>query len=140
MGRIEHLIDVYESWDYDSLVDEAVELTYPLENIVARLGIVRETPLYVVMMIGAYFMDADGSVDGAEDSLFRDIYKGQPINISGFRYMQSYRNQNWEPIIERILRLCSSSERETILRFGMVVCASDGFITDSERRRILRWA
>ena len=138
MGYWENLIDVYESWDYDSLVDEAYHLSSAVSNDVARHYNVNE-PLFAALMIGCYFMDADGFVDGAESSLFRDIFEGRPIDISGDAFYRSYKQKGWQPWVEQYLRNCSRKELENALRFGMVVCASDGFIQAPERRRILMW-
>lgn len=138
MGYWENLIDVYESWDYDSLVDEAYHLSSAVANDIRRHYNVNDE-LTAALMIGAYFMDADGMVDGAESSLFRDIFEGRPIDLSGDTFVRYYKRNNWQPWVESYLRNCGRRELENALRFGMVVCASDGFIRQEERRRILRW-
>ena len=63
MGYWENLIDVYESWDYDSLVEEAYQISCAVRDDINRHYNVND-PLFAAIMIGAYFMDADGMVDG----------------------------------------------------------------------------
>lgn len=138
MNYWERLIDVYESWDFDSLCDEAYELSCTVRDDIRRNCNVRE-PLYAAIMVGVYFMDADGFADGAEVSLFRNLFEDQPIDLGGDRFLAEYRRYNWQPWVESYLRNCSKSALEAALRFGMVICASDGFIRDEERQRILRW-
>ena len=140
MGKYERLIDAYESWDLDSLCDEAYTLScYLRDNIARRCSNVRD-PLVAALMVGAYFMDADGFSDGDEDELYRRLFKGAPMSESGFYWLRDYREYNWQPWVESYLSSCSSSELEVALRFGIVICSADGFVKDSERRRILRWA
>lgn len=138
MNYWERLIDVYESWDFDSLCDEAYELSCTVRDDIRRNCNVKD-PLYAAIMVSAYFMDADGFADGAEVSLFRNLFEDQPIDLGGDRFLAEYRRYNWQPWVESYLRNCSKSVLEAALRFGMVICASDGFIRDEERERILRW-
>jgi hypothetical protein len=138
MNYWERLIDVYESWDFDSLCDEAYELSCAVRDDIRRNCNVKD-PLYAAIMVGVYFMDADGFADGAEVSLFRNLFEDQPIDLGGDRFLAEYRRYNWQPWVESYLRNCSKSALEAALRFGMVICASDGFIRDEERERILRW-
>ena len=138
MGYWENLIDVYESWDYDSLVEEAYELSCLVRDDINRNYNVNDA-LFAALMVGAYFMDADGFVDGAEHSLFRDIFADRPIDLNGDTFRAYYKRNNWQPWVESYLRNCSRRELENALRFGMVICASDGFIEAPERRRILMW-
>ena len=138
MGYWENLIDVYESWDFDSLVDEAYELSCAIEKDIARKYNVQSS-LYAALMVGAYFMDADRFADGAEVSLFRNLFVNQPIDLGGDALLAAYKRQGWENWVLEYLRNCNSSALEAAVRFGMVVCASDGFIRDEERNRILRW-
>ena len=67
MNYWERLIDVYESWDFDSLCDEAYELSCAVRDDIRRNCNIKD-PLYAAIMVGAYFMDADGFADGAEVS------------------------------------------------------------------------
>lgn len=138
MNYWERLIDVYESWDFDSLCDEAYDLSCAVRDDIRRNCNVRE-PLYAAIMVGVYFMDADGFADGAEVSLFRNLFENQLIDLGGDRFLAEYRRYNWQPWVESYLRNCSKSALEAALRFGMVICASDGFIRDEERERILSW-
>ena len=138
MGTYERLIEVYESWDLDSLCDEAYYLSCELRDNIARRCNVKD-PLVAALMVGAYFMDADGMSDGDEDELYRRLFKGAPHSESGFYWLRDYRQYNWEPWVVSYLRNCSSSELEVALRFGIVICSSDGYVKDSERSRILRW-
>ena len=80
MNYWERLIDVYESWDFDSLCDEAYELSCAVRDDIRRNWNVKD-PLYAAIMVGAYFMDADGFADGAEVSLFRNLFEDQPIDL-----------------------------------------------------------
>jgi hypothetical protein len=84
-------------------------------------------------------LDVTKFADGAEVSLFRNLFEDQPIDLGGDRFLAEYRRYNWQPWVESYLRNCSKSALEAALRFGMVICASDGFIRDEERERILRW-
>ena len=138
MGYWENLIDVYESWDFDSLVDEAYELSCAVRDDIGRKYNIND-PLYGALMVAAYFMDADRFVDGAEESLIRNLFEGQPIDLGGSTFHRSYKNGNWEPWVETYLNNCDRRALEAALRFGMVICASDGFIRSEERRRILKW-
>ena len=138
MGYWENLIDIYESWDYDSLVDEAYTLSCAVRDDIAN-RFNTNYPLFDALMVAAYFMEADGMVDGAESSIIRDLFEGQPIDISGDVMYQSYKRGGWKPWVESYLRSCRGRALEAALRFGMVICASDGFIRDSEKRRILMW-
>ncbi len=138
MGYWENLIDVYESWDFDSLVDEAYELSCAIRDDIQCKYNVRDA-LTAALMVGAYFMDSDGFADGAEVSLFRNLFEGQPLDLGGDVILAAYKRHNWQPWVENYLRNCSKRSLEAALRFGMVVCASDGFIRDEERSRILRW-
>ena len=138
MGYWENLIDVYESWDYDSLVDEAYELSCAVrDDIASRFN--TNDPLFAALMVAAYFMEADGMVDGAESSMIRDLFEGRPIDISGDTMYHSYKRNNWKPWVESYLSSCRGRALEAALRFGMVICASDGFIRPEEKRRILMW-
>ncbi len=133
-----HLIDVYESWDLDSLCDEAYDLSCAVRDDINRRFDVRD-PLYATMMVGAYFVDADHFADGDEDALFRRMFEGQPLDLSAHRFLLEYRRNNWQPWVENYLRNSSSSSLEAALRFGIVICAADGFIREEEKERILKW-
>ena len=138
MGYWERLIDVYESWDYDSLVEEAYDLSCAVRDDIARRFSVND-PLNAAFMVAAYFIDADGFADGAEVSIIRDLWEDQPIERGGDFLLRAYRSYDWQPWVESYLRSCRGDALEAALRFGMVICASDGFIRDEERRRILKW-
>ena len=138
MGYWERLIDAYESWDYDSLVEEAYHLSCAVRDDIARRYNF-EDPLNAAFMIAAYFIDADRFADGAEVSLIRDLWEGSPIERGGDFLLRAYRQYDWQPWVEAYLNNCGRDALEVALRFGMVVCASDGFIRDEERSRILRW-
>ena len=138
MNYWEKLIDVYESWDYDSLVEEAYHLSCAVRDDIAR-NYDMEDSLNAAFMVAAYFIDADRFADGAEVSLIRDLFEGHPIQRGGDFLLRAYRDYNWEPWVLSYLRNCSSHALEAALRLGMVVCAADGFIRDEERIRILRW-
>ena len=140
MGKYEGMMDMYESWDLDSFCDEAYYVSCALRDDVARKCRDIRDPLTAALMIGAFFMDADGQSDGDEDELYRRLFKGAPMSESGFYWLRDYRQYNWEPWVINYLRSCSSYELENALRFGIIVCSADGFIKDSERSRILRWA
>lgn len=139
MGYWERLIDMYESWDFDSLVDEGYELACAIRDDIQRNYNTNDA-LFDALMVGAYFMDADRFADGAEVSFFRNLFTNQPIDLGGDTFLSIYRSRNYQPWVERYLANCSSSALEAALRFGMVICASDGFIRDVERERILKWA
>ena len=139
MGKFERLIDIYESWDLDSLVEEAYHLSCVVRDDIAQSCSGVKNPLVAALMIGAYFMDADGQADGDEDELFRRLFKNAPMEESGFYWLRDYRQYNWEPWVLSYLNNCSHSQLENAVRFGIVVCAADGFIKESERARILRW-
>lgn len=138
MGYWERLIDMYESWDYDSLVEEAYEISCAVRDDIARRYDVGD-PLNAAFMVAAYFIDADRFADGAEVSLIRDLFEGHPIERGGDFLLRAYRQYDWEPWVLSYLRNCGRSALEAALRFGMVVCAADGFIRPEERARILRW-
>ena len=138
MGYWERLIDAYESWDYDSLSEEAYHLSCAVRDDINRKFDVKD-PLFAALMVASYFMDADRFVDGAEESIIRDLFEGQPLDLGGSTFYRSYKQYNWQPWVESYLNSCSGSSLENALRFGMVICASDGFIRDEERARILRW-
>jgi hypothetical protein len=140
MNKYEHLIEVYESWDLDSLCNEAYYLSCDLRDCIASRCNVRD-PLTAALMVGAYFMDADYRSDGDEDELYRRLFKGAPMSESGFVWLREYREYNWQPWVEDYLRsIRSAHELDVALRFGIVICAADGYINDAERNRILRWA
>ena len=63
MGKYESLMDAYESWDLDSLCTEAYYISCALRDDVARKCRDVRDPLTAALMIGAYFMDADGQSD-----------------------------------------------------------------------------
>lgn len=138
MGYWERLIDAYESWDYDSLVEEAYHLSCVVRDDIARRCNVND-PLSAAFMVAAYFIDADRFADGAEVSIIRDLWEGSPIECGGDYLLRAYRQYNWQPWVESYLYNCTSDALEAALRFGMVICASDGFIRDEERYRILKW-
>lgn len=138
MGYWERLIDAYESWDYDSLVEEAYELSCAVRDDIARRYNF-EDPLNAAFMVAAYFIDADRFVDGAEVSIIRDLWEGHPIERGGDFLVRAYRQYDWQPWVESYLYNCGRQALEVALRFGMVVCASDGFIRSEERSRILKW-
>lgn len=138
MGYWENLIDVYESWDHESLVEEAYQLSCVVRDDIIRAGY-NGNALTAALMIAAYFMDADGMVDGDESTLIRMLFEDQPLDLSGDRIYASYKRYNWEPWVLDYLRNCSRSARENAVRFGIVVCSADGYIRESERRRILYW-
>ena len=89
-----HLIDVYESWDLDSLCDEAYDLSCAVRDDINRRFDVRD-PLYATMMVGAYFVDADHFADGDEDALFRRMFEGQPLDLSAHRFLLEYRRNKY---------------------------------------------
>ena len=136
MTKYENLIDIYESWDLDSLIDEAYHLSCAVRDDIARIPNVQD-PLCAALMVGVYFMDADGRVDGDEDTLYRRLFEGAPFHQSGFHWFNAYKKYNWEPWVINYLRNCSSSALEHAVRLGIVICAADGFISESERERIL---
>lgn len=138
MGYWERLIDMYESWDYDSLVEEAYQLSCVIRDDIARRYDMRD-PLNAAFMVAAYFIDADRFADGAEVSLIRDLWEGSPIERGGDFLLRAYRQYDWEPWVIDYLHSCRGETLEAALRFGMVICASDGFIRDEERYRILKW-
>lgn len=139
MGKYDRLIDIYESWDLDSLVQEAYYLSCAVRDDIARNYSVND-PLVAAMMVGAYFVDADRFADGDEDELFRRLFKGAPIEESASAWLRDYRKYNWEPWVLNYLRNCSHSELENALRFGIVICSADGYVNDLEKERILRWS
>ena len=138
MGYWDNLIDIYESWDHDSLVEEAYQLSCDIrDDIRSRFNV--DNPLYAALMIGAYFMDADRFADGDEVTLFRNLFEDRPLDLGGDVLLRSYQRQGWQPWVENYLRTTSGRAFEAAMRFGIVVCAADGFIRPEERQRILRW-
>jgi len=138
MGYWENLIDVYESWDLESLCEEAYHLSCDVRDDINRKYNV-EDPLVAAIMVACYFMDADRFVDGDENSLIRNLFEGSPLHLSGDAFYRSYKRNDWESWAVSYLNGCHGRALEAAIRFGIVVCAADGFIRDEERRRILKW-
>lgn len=139
MGYYDDMMEMYESWDLESLIDEAYYVSCALRDNIAKSCYDVKDPLVAALMVGAYFMDADGFSDGDEDTLYRKLFKNAPMYESGFYWLNDYRKYNWEPWVINYLRSCNSKDLEVALRLGIIVCSADGYIKDCEREIILKW-
>lgn len=133
-------IEIFESYDFDSLCEEALPLFRYIERHLLENSNFGDDSWFGAMMVGCYFVDSDRFVDGAEESLFMSMFKRYHHDFSASNFMREYKRYEMQNWVENYIYNSHGELRNVILALGCIICASDGFITESERERILKWA
>lgn len=129
------IIEAYESYDCDSLCEEANLLSDVIYGYLKRNFPIKDALIYMVDC-GFYFVDIDREFDGAESDVFRAVYGDNQIY---YQSIASYRRYSREYAITRVMVNAPASVREAFFRFGCCLLASKGYISQQERSVLLKW-
>lgn len=138
MSRWDTIIENYESNDCESLGEYAFELLEELmqyfENFESK-----ETSAKYAFYCAIYFADIDNFVDGGEEDVLRHALNDFNINTNFTLMQRNFRQYGYGRIVEQLISDAPYRIREIFARLGCAICSGKGYVSENERRVILKW-
>ena len=136
MANWERIMDAYESWDIDSLAEEAhAQGDVFYDFALARLGNAEDAD-FLLLCAAVFFISTDDFFDGAEEDVFLGTFSSKSDYYAG---LSDYKNGG-EALLQRIWPYLPRNVLESLLRMGCCYFAAKGYMSEKERNVIRRFA
>lgn len=132
----------YVNTDQKQLAKEAKDLFFDIFEAFSGKLNDKEKGFAVAISLFASFIDADRVIAPDEWALFNFIFNVDEVNNFGSieKLVESFRNFTSYEELDKIVDACNPDLKNTIIEFGLCVCAIDQSIAISEQKIIEKYA
>ncbi len=138
MANWNKIMDAYESNDCESLGGYAAEHLNEICHYLTQYYS-DEDAYYYTFLCALYFVDVDEFVDGGEEDVLRYAMADWNYQYNYSLLRRNFHENRWSYTVERIMNDAPRHIREVFARLGCAICSGKGYISDAERRVILKW-
>ena len=136
---------IYRNYVNDTqknLAKQAKDLFFDIYEAFSEKLNDKEKGFTVAISLFASYIDADRVIAPDEWALFNYIFNVDGVNNFGSieKLVESFRNFTSYDELDNIIDACEPNLKNTIIEFGLCVCAIDQSITISEQKIIEKYA
>lgn len=139
MANWNKIMEAYESNDCESLGEYAAELMLELGRYYEQILNHREDVGVWLLFTAMYFVNVDRFLDGGEEDVLRYAINDVNHRYDFWEIRRIFNDNGYTADIEDIMHRAPQRIREVFARLGCAVCSGKGYISEDERRTILRW-
>ena len=138
MANWKRIMDSYESNDCESLGEYAAEHMLALVDYFKKFESAQDAA-DDALSCALYFVSIDHFFDGGEEDVLRHAIRDYSYKINYPTLLRNYEKAGYRSRVENLIRKAPSSVKERFAHLGCAICSGKGYISDAERREILKW-